>query len=136
MKTKLVASFLLTTCLTAWSGQAQQQSSCNPEFFSKQWIYGEAGEPVIQVRASRSGELIYQMEGPDAPVCELGIFRGVPRLLLFHGGDNDRHHIEYRRRRPEPWYGVVWLPEFWLTLVLGVGLLWSVWRDRKMLVSA
>ncbi len=34
-----------------------------------------------------------------------------------------------RKRR----IGVAWLPEFWLTVVLGVGLLWSVWRDRKAL---
>jgi len=38
----------------------------------------------------------------------------------------------FRRRRPEHWWGVAWLPEFWLTLVLGVGLVWSVWRDRRL----
>ena len=38
------------------------------------------------------------------------------------------------RRRPEYWYGVAWLPEFWLTVVLGVGLVWSVWRDWTRLV--
>ncbi len=35
-------------------------------------------------------------------------------------------------RRPEWWWGVAWLPEFWLTVVLGTGLLWSLWRDRKI----
>ncbi len=39
--------------------------------------------------------------------------------------------LVYRRRRPEWWWGVAWLPEFWLTLVLGVGLLWSLWRDQR-----
>ena len=34
--------------------------------------------------------------------------------------------------RPIQWYGVAWLPEFWLTVVLGVGLVWSFWRDRRM----
>ena len=38
----------------------------------------------------------------------------------------------YRRRRPEYWWGVAWLPEFWLTVVLSGGLVVSVWRDRKM----
>ena len=37
------------------------------------------------------------------------------------------------RRRPEQWWGVAWLPEFWLALALGGGLLWSVWKDRKWL---
>jgi len=28
----------------------------------------------------------------------------------------------YSRRRPEPWWGIAWLPEFWIALVSGVGL--------------
>jgi len=40
-------------------------------------------------------------------------------------------HI-YAKRRPEYWWGVAWLPEFWLTVVLGFGLVVSVWRDRGM----
>ena len=38
----------------------------------------------------------------------------------------------FRLRRPWQWYGPAYLPEFWLTLVLGVGFLWSVWRDRRL----
>ena len=37
----------------------------------------------------------------------------------------------WRRRRPEYWWGVAWLPEFWLTAVFAVSLIWSVWRDKK-----
>ena len=29
----------------------------------------------------------------------------------------------YHRRRPEYWYGVAWLPVFWVTVVLGMGSL-------------
>lgn len=39
----------------------------------------------------------------------------------------------WKRRRPEGDWGVAWLPEFWLTLVFGVGLLWSLWRDFKLM---
>ncbi len=42
----------------------------------------------------------------------------------------------WHNRRPEQWYGVFWLPEFWLTVVLGVGLLWSLWRDRTAMRGA
>jgi len=38
---------------------------------------------------------------------------------------------EWRRRRPEWWWGVAWLPEFWLTLVFGAGLAWSLVGDRR-----
>ena len=36
-----------------------------------------------------------------------------------------------RRRHPEQWWGVAWLPEFWLTVVFAGALVWSGWRDRK-----
>ena len=39
----------------------------------------------------------------------------------------------WQRRRPEYWWGVAWLPEFWLTVVLGIGLIVSVWRDSRNL---
>ncbi|MCK6472501.1 MAG: hypothetical protein L6R28_12220 [Planctomycetes bacterium] len=37
-----------------------------------------------------------------------------------------------RLSRPAFWYGFLWLPEFYLTLALELGLAWSVWRDRKL----
>ena len=37
----------------------------------------------------------------------------------------------WSKRRPEYWWGVAWLPEFWLVLISGIVLLWSVWRDRR-----
>jgi WD40 repeat protein len=36
-------------------------------------------------------------------------------------------------RRPESWWGVAWLPEFWLVILLGCAFAWSVWRDRCVL---
>ena len=38
----------------------------------------------------------------------------------------------YRRRRPEYWWGVAWLPEFWLMIVLGGALVVNLWRDQKI----
>ena len=37
----------------------------------------------------------------------------------------------FRRRRPEWWWGIFWLKEFWATVVFGSLLIWSLWRDRK-----
>lgn len=39
----------------------------------------------------------------------------------------------WHRRRPEYWWGIAWLPEFWLTAFFAVALIWSVWRDRYKL---
>ncbi len=45
--------------------------------------------------------------------------------------DPDRVHM-YSCRRPEYWWGVAWLWEFWATLGFGCFLVWSLWRDRRM----
>ena len=39
----------------------------------------------------------------------------------------------WHRSRPEEWWNVIYLPEFWLTLLLAAALLWSLFRDRKIL---
>ena len=36
------------------------------------------------------------------------------------------------RRRPEYWWGIAWLPAFWLSVFLGGALCWSIWRDRRL----
>jgi len=41
----------------------------------------------------------------------------------------------WHRRRPEYWWGIAWLPEFWLTIVLAGGFVVSVWRDRRRLAA-
>lgn len=41
-----------------------------------------------------------------------------------------RIEVQQRRRSPV-WYGIIWLPEFYLTLLCAIGLIWSVWRDRR-----
>ena len=38
-------------------------------------------------------------------------------------------------RRPEYWWGVAWLPLFWLTVVLGVGLVVSIWKDQRRFLA-
>ncbi|MCY3024199.1 MAG: hypothetical protein NTW87_34925 [Planctomycetota bacterium] len=46
----------------------------------------------------------------------------------------DEHTVRvWSRRRPEYWWGVAWLHEFWLTVAFAVAFVWSVWRDRKTL---
>ncbi len=39
----------------------------------------------------------------------------------------------YRRRRPEWWWGIFWLWEFWLTVAFAGLFVWSVVRDRRAL---
>jgi WD40 repeat protein len=69
--------------------------------------------------------------------------------LSSHGGvataafSPDDHHVVtagwngtarlWYRRRPEYWWGVAWLPEFWTGIVFGLALAWSVRRDWRTL---
>jgi hypothetical protein len=48
-------------------------------------------------------------------------------LWASHG---DSVEVWYRRR-PEWWWGIFWLKEFWATVIFGVLLTLSLWRDRK-----
>ena len=39
-------------------------------------------------------------------------------------------------RRPLAWYGIFWLPEFYLTALCAIGLTWSAYRDARDARSA
>jgi len=52
---------------------------------------------------------------------------------IGRGGQSAVPVYVYRRRRPEWWWGVFYLWEFWLTAALGALFIWSVWRDRRAL---
>ena len=45
---------------------------------------------------------------------------------------NGKHADIWRLTRREQWWGVISLFEFWLTVVLGAGLVWSFWSDRRL----
>ena len=46
-------------------------------------------------------------------------------------GTDWRRATVWSLRRPIESYGVVWLPEFWLTVILSLAFLWSLWRDHR-----
>jgi len=47
----------------------------------------------------------------------------------------DMREYVYRRRRPERWWGVFWLWEFWLTAAFAGLFIWSVIADRRRLAA-
>ena len=49
---------------------------------------------------------------------------------------SDYRALLYRRRRPEWWWGVFWLWEFWLTAALATAFVWSLVADRRRLARA
>lgn len=57
---------------------------------------------------------------------------GEDLVIKEYGGATVQWHAQH----PGWWWGVAWLPEFWLALFLAPALLWSLWRDRKVLKAA
>ncbi|MCY3021985.1 MAG: WD40 repeat domain-containing protein [Planctomycetota bacterium] len=83
---------------------------------------------------AHTGEKLFRVRPPDMmePWCaEFVVF--TPDGQRFVSDGPDKEPLLWSRRRPEYWWGLAWLPEFWLTAVLGGAFVWSVWRDRRTL---
>ena len=50
------------------------------------------------------------------------------RIVTTH---RDAITCTWTRRRPEYWWGLAWLPEFWMTVFFAGALMWSAWRDIR-----
>jgi hypothetical protein len=79
----------------------------------------------------RQGRLLFQFKkDSERFTFPLGFLNDD--TVVFSGvGDDLRTFFVYHRRRPEWWWGVAWLPEFWATLVFAGAFGWSAWRDRR-----
>ena len=99
-----------------------------------------AGGPYgrIQVFNVQSGLKIYEtsVHEQSREICEFKPVGQHPeRMLVVCEGDESYASLKsvhlLERRRPEYWWGVAWLPEFWLTLVFGAVLLRNLWRGAR-----
>jgi len=70
---------------------------------------------------------------------QLSDLRGYSGRYLLNGLGiivvNENNGYLWHRRRPEIWWGIAWLWESWACLVLGIGLVWSIWHDYRTLRS-
>jgi len=123
--------------------------SCFPESSDGTWVEAK--------KKARDGRFVADLPGPAVAVC-LGVsgteddvlaYLRVPPPFIpyrYYSGaisddgerilvcsPSDRFAYVWSRRRPEYWWGVAWLWEFWLTVVLAGGFAWSVRRDKKTL---
>jgi len=69
---------------------------------------------------------------PPCAFSEDGRTLAVATVLMQEHLEDAVIHV-FRRRRPEWWWGVFWLWEFWLTAALAAIFVWSVVRDRRRL---
>jgi WD40 repeat protein len=88
----------------------------------------DLNEKRAEIRDSRKLELLFQLPS-DTRIWSAAWSRGGEALVL---GGEDGTAVVWHRRRPEYWWGVAWLPEFWLTALFAGALGWSVWRDGRL----
>ena len=96
-------------------------------------IVTDANEMTVHILDAVTGKSLFALKGHADNVTSAAYSPDGKRIVT---GSFDKTARLWQRRRPEYWWGVAWLPEFWLTLALGLGLLWSVWRDRKGLKTS
>lgn len=53
-------------------------------------------------------------------------------IRTFHQG---QRVVEWHRRRPEYWWGMFWLPEFWMVILTGICLFLSIRSECRALKS-
>ena len=111
-------------------------------------VAGFSNDSRRLVTYSQDRSRFYGMPDPFHPNVRVFEFDTSSCLLLPHTASVREAHYDplherilvgleddtaqlWRRRRPEYWWGVAWLPEFWLTVLLAAAFGWSVWRDRK-----
>ena len=94
--------------------------------------YAQTGEKLSCVLSPESLPHLRKCGGPEAWTSgeEWSYCEKTPdgeHMLSLKGG---RLRV-LSARRPEYWWGLAWLPEFWLTHLLALGFIWSLWRDRR-----
>ncbi len=91
------------------------------------WIFDvDSGEPLYLLHDEGQLRIII------TPLAAK--FSGDGALVAIEVRKSDFSVVRiYRRRRPEWWWGVFWLWEFWLTAAFAGLFVWSVVRDRKSL---
>jgi WD40 repeat protein len=94
---------------------------------------GGGAPPVFRIWDAERGELLasYPLEPGD--VRSDAWMSADSRAMVYSPGSWSPEYALYRRRRPEWWWGVFWLWEFWLTAAFAGALAWSVVADRRAL---
>ena len=102
----------------------------------------DAGADVTVVAPELSPEVREYVESGRVR----NVLEGVPSNMLWAVFSPDGHRIVtaglsnatrvWRRVRPEWWWGVFWLPQFWFTVLFATGFIWSLRRDYKRLMLA
>lgn len=132
-------SWTLKECAAAYPSFSKEMLAWLAVQSGRLGMDGATPFPALQ-RGNRSQEeretVLDQVDG--TPLCDLvghmahvsDVFAPVGERIGSYSSDEREIRI-WGRRRPEYWWGIAWLPEFWVTVVLAVALMGSVWGDGR-----
>jgi len=120
-----------------YTPDGQRIMACSPDIDVTRLYDSDTGELLAELCDAAGGEdRVYISWGAASPSlrphavaaqCTVDCSRVIVPSAEHEG------FVIWRRRRPEWWWGMFYLWEFWLTVVLAGVFTWSVWRDRKAL---
>jgi len=90
-------------------------------------------DPCVEVRDVATGTVLATLVRGD-PAVVSAVFSPDGESILTASLTGDIRI--WVRRRPEWWWGVFWLWEFWLTVAFACLFIWSVYRDRRALAPS
>ena len=86
----------------------------------------------LEVEDPATGKALATLDGEFSPVTNLAQFSPDGSRVLVWDFGRDKARV-YQRRRPEQWWGVFCLTEFWVTVAFAGLFVWCVVRDRRAL---
>lgn len=94
---------------------------------------GSTTADVLQLRDTTNGTLLATLRGRPEDLNGTWLYcispDGTQIVTSYHIEGSEDGCALWNRRRPEWWWGLAWLPEFWVALALAGGFTWSVRRD-------
>ena len=94
-------------------------------------IVTAARDATARVWDSETGRELCVLKGHDGSV-DTATFSPDNRRIVTASVDKTAR--VWRRTRPEWWWGVIWLPQFWAVVLLAPAFIWSMRRDYKRLM--
>jgi len=101
------------------------EGSASTAFFSpdERTIVTSSPDSTARIWDAQDGRQLSVLKGHTADVEYAGFSLDGRRIVT---GSKDKTAKVWVRQRPERWWGIAWLPEFWLTVIFCCAFAWSL----------